>query len=162
MIRKKQKIVTKFEEDSRMLPFVQFTVDGKKDKYVALIDSGSEATLLDTKVSDSLRDSVNYRAYKTDNMVFDGLGGSVNETDGNLFSMLITIKTDKNEDWNIPVAGAIMDMTSMQEAFSRAIPDAHIAMIIGSDSLERMNAKIDYKKKEVVLYGILGDKEAEN
>ena len=158
MRKKKLKIQVKLDSESRILPFITFKLEGVEDEFIALVDSGSEATLLDFQVAKKLTESSKYKEYRGGKMVLDGLGGSINEEQGALFSMIATIMAANEEQWEIPLMGATMDMGVMQAGLSRACNDKPVAMIIGSDTLCRLNAKIDYIKQQLELNGVLSDK----
>ncbi len=151
--RIKKKLTIAFEKDSRMLPFIKFRINGADGEYLALVDSGSEATLLDSKVANELTDNSYYKEYEADSMIFDGLGGSVQEGQGRLFSMRISLTDKKEETWNMEIWGVKIDMEHMQGALMMCSSNHPVSMLIGSDTLQRMNAKIDFVKKHLEICG---------
>ena len=151
----KKKLAITFEKDSRLLPFIKFRIIGADGEYLALVDSGSEATLLDSKTADELTDNPNYKEYEGDSMTLNGLGGSVQEGQGKLFSMQISLTDKKEETWNMEIWGARMDMEHMQCALMMCSSNHPVSMLIGSDTLQRMNAKIDFAKKHLEVCGYI-------
>lgn len=153
--RIKKKIAIKFEQESRMLPFIKFRIDGVEKDLFALVDSGSEATLLDSRLVTELVDNPLYEEYEADTMTFEGIGGSKKEEHGKLFSLQLEITDVSKNTWNCPVMGAVTDMTAMQDAFKLSYPDQEISMLIGSDSLYKMKAEIRYSKQQVIFCGFV-------
>ena len=51
--------------------------------------------------------------------------------------------------------GARMDMEHMQDGLMECSSNHPVSMIIGSDTLQRMNAKIDFVKKHLEVCGYI-------
>lgn len=124
------------------IPLVNFRLAGD-ETYYALIDTGSETTLLDV----ALKDKVEVKSIE-DEGNFVGIGGSTEyktiEFADTSFILLGDIK--------LPFIGLMHDMTALSKHFKDKNKEyIRISAIIGSDLLKKHDAKIDYKNKTLSI-----------
>ena len=132
-----------FIDYSMDIPVVHLFLSDGSDLF-AIIDSGSEVTLFDKKYAEehlaclkpySMNDKINMA----------GLSGNV---DVNIMyldtAVFPTYDYETAEKGEIPVKKAfIHDLTQLKNA----IKDIDVSMVIGSDILSKLKAKLNYKER---------------
>jgi predicted aspartyl protease len=124
------------------IPLVNFRLAGD-ETYYALIDTGSETTLLDV----ALKDKVEVKSIE-DEGNFVGIGGS---TDYKTIEFADTSFILPG-DIELPFIGLMHDMTALSKHFMDKNKEyIRISAIIGSDLLKKHDAKIDYKNRTLTI-----------
>jgi predicted aspartyl protease len=124
------------------IPLVNFQLAGD-ETYYALIDTGSETTLLDV----ALKDKVEVKSIE-DEGNFVGIGGSTD------YKTIEFADTSFILPGNIelPFIGLMHDMTALSKHFKDKNKEyIRISAIIGSDLLKKHDAKIDYKNRTLTI-----------
>ena len=155
MNKVRKTITVDFEEESRLLPFIRVKFDGIEGERLALIDTGSELTVLDCDIVEKISKKSNLVKLKsTDDITIDGFGGTENHKNSSYFASLVTITDTEGQEWNIPVDGASINISSIKEPFLKACGSAETVMVIGSDTLKKLKAKIHYPRKQLSINGL--------
>lgn len=128
------------------VPLITFRLAGDEE-YYALIDTGSEITMLDI----SMKDKIKTKEIEGETSLVGVNGGSEYQ---NLLQGAcdVCFTTADDENIKIVVGGMVHDMKAISHHFKDKngafIP---ISILIGGDFLKHYNAKIDYKKKTLTL-----------
>lgn len=154
-MKKARKTITiDFEGASRLLPFIKVRFDGIAEDKIALIDSGSELTVLDQTIAESVSDSAHLVRVKAEDINIDGFGGTESHKNPSYFASLVTLTDIEGTEWKVPIDGAVIDMSSVKEPFLKACDSAETVMVIGSDALKKLKAKIHYPRKQITINGL--------
>ena len=139
-----------FVDYSSVIPIVRFALKDGKEIY-AIIDSGSESTLVDKKFKKQylgIIQSTNILG----KMKAMGIGGEkemvVMETIAR-----IPMKTDKGEDGAIEIKACVDNLSTLVDHMKRMhnIP-WEFSLLIGGDTLRVLSSRIDYRKKTVTFF----------
>lgn len=132
-----------FSDKMLKVPVIEFTY-GDKIQY-ALIDSGSELTLFDTCFEDAEPGTVLYDIDLT------GAGGTDKCSASKLTVRMYCF--DEGDDVVVfDVQGLYMAKSNIFKDTNSVYGDKiRIDCIIGSDTLKRLNARIDYKQNVLVI-----------
>lgn len=144
-----------FVSESRMLPFIKVKFEGIDDTKLALIDSGSEITLLDKNIARNIK---RISIQDGGRLTLDGFGGLTDDSSTGLFVTSIDVIGDDGTTWRSYIAGALADFSSMADSFKEACPAEEVALILGSDSLQSMDAIINYKQSNLECNDISSNK----
>jgi len=142
----------KFEECKSEVPIVKFMLNNGASAY-AVIDTGSEATLFDFRL---IKDNKNeFPLNKTKSKInFVGLQDSSETALINTSPTLqFSNKEDSSEFIHIKVEnGIVLDLSNINEHLKKQDNTSiSISSVLGSDLLTSLNAKIDYKNKEMTI-----------
>ena len=133
-----------FIENGSEIPMVEFIID--QFKLVALIDTGAEITLLDKVLSGY----VTKKESDVSNISLVGISGSKQTPPEEAFAD-ITFK-DKRSFKTVKMDFLVSNLDYIHKHFSGFLgAEGGIAMIIGSDFLNKTQAHIDYNKKVMVI-----------
>ena len=158
MAKKRKKITIDFACESDSLPFIWVRFGGMDKPKLALIDSGSQITMLDRSVAEEIRDTAKIVLRKAnDDVILDGVGGTKTHDDAVSFASFVEVTDEEGNPCSITLDGISVDMGPIASALKNACSTADTVMIIGSDTFRKLKAKIDYKKKKVLLHDILCD-----
>lgn len=156
----KRKFKIKFSSESRMLPFVYIKFPDINEPYLALVDTGSEITLIDKGIVDRLSKSGKTSTPLKSKLKLDGISGGTTEFQATMVSVeteLIDIATGNS--LSMVVTGATMNMESLKKSISNTEIETEMVMIIGSDTLRKMNTEVNYKNSEVIFNGVFSPEE---
>lgn len=150
---KKKTTKIKFTDNPTKIPFIKCDV-GMPDLSYILVDTGSESTLFDKSLLDNGCVSVTSENGNT-NLV--GFNGESDKTSTVIGSVTMTIADKK--PGTVTVNGLVSDLSFLSDYIKYTFSvDMPVSMILGSDSLNKTKAKINYKKGEVsLLYDISGE-----
>ena len=130
-------------------PFVCFTSPEGKAIY-ALLDSGSEMTLIDKTFSEKFPEAVLSSEEKGKGYCV-GINGP-RAIDLVSKTVSIPFQTGEGETASLTVEGMVDDLTRVSKVFKRnAGLDAEVLVILGSDTLKAYRAQIDYWKEKVIF-----------
>ena len=144
-----KKISFPFVHDDQIeLPIVPLVLPGG-ERVLALVDSGSEATLVDkplVKTREELKKRLAARKAVTLQGFTEDKGLVVAET-------TMTVSSPSDEVETLEVKAFVNDLSRIVGMLTqgRDIPES-LAVVIGSDAIRAMRGRIDYRKKGLVLY----------
>ena len=127
------------------IPLITFRITGD-ERYYAILDSGSEITML----GEHLKDKLKTKEIECETNLVGVNGGSGYK---NLVQGACKARLDGGEE-EVPVilGGMIHDMNALSSHFKAEDGEyIRIDAIIGGEFLEHYNAKIDYKKRTVTI-----------
>lgn len=154
---KRKEIKVGFEESSRMLPFIRIRIEGMDGEKLALVDSGSEITLLDKEIAESLKGKPSFVLHSSAELSLDGVGGQVNGKTYT-FAAYVDVVDNSSEKRTFTITGNVSDFSGMRLPLRRVCNAADTVMIIGSDMLKKMRAKIDFKNGNLTFDDLSGHK----
>ena len=149
-MKRTRKIEIGFTESLNRLPFIEIKFEGVKEPKLALIDTGSEITILDEDMMHRI-DRNFITTSEAGTISIDGFSGSSERSKQVLFTTTICVKDVNGEEWKHGIRGVLMDFSSVKEPLNAACPSADVVAIIGSDTLHEMKAQLDYKKQKVIF-----------
>ena len=139
------------------IPAIKITLPGLDEEYLAMIDSGSAVTLYDWEIADKILHETNSAC----EMEVTGICGT-NNSAGEWITSVVTAKDIDGKDVYLKLAGAKYDMSGINSYYSENYSiAADFAMLIGSDALSSIGAKIDYENKLLVINEKEGNKQSE-
>lgn len=160
MFKNKKAITIDFVEGSRVLPFIWVRFEGMKAPKLALLDTGSEITILDKTIAESVKNTAKIVLRTAeDNVIVEGVTGPKEHTDASYFASFVEVTDSKGNTHSIAMDGTVVDMSPMIEPLRKACGVDDSIMIIGSDTFKKLKAKLSYKKQQLRLYDTLCDKE---
>lgn len=110
-------------------------------EFLAIVDSGSEQTMFDKEFAEE--HNLSYNAEEAGYSII----GVATEYAVNCSPVIANL--DLGENKSIGVVGITADLQSLAEHFAKNYGDEFkFKAIIGSDTLYKINAKIDYTKKQ--------------
>lgn len=148
------KIIIQFSDVNSKLPLIDFDING--ESYVALLDTGSESTLFDEKIVES----DDYKIEPTDYvMSLIGLSGETGKKRIYSVRASINIKDNYSSGNNeysqivtLPIDGIVSDLSQVSDNINeRYGKKLNVSLIIGSDTLNKYGAKIDYRRKQLTI-----------
>ena len=136
---RKKKIKIPFTECESQIPVVELKIKGKK--VVALVDTGAETTLFDRNfVKDC---NIEFVAEDT-KMSFVGTNGEGKST------QIVRVNPYVNGVFRL--TGMVSDLRPISEHFAMMYGNRYyLSILLGSDNLDRFDAKLDYEKREMTL-----------
>ena len=142
----------KFEECNSEVPVVKFMLSNGTSAY-AIIDTGSESTLFDFQL---IKENKNeFPLNKTRSKInFVGLQDSSETALINTSPTLRFLNKENNSDYlSVKVEnGIVLNLSNINEHLKRQDnTNISISSVLGSDLLTSLNAKIDYKNKEMII-----------
>ena len=137
---RRKKIRIPFTECASQIPVVELKIKGKK--VIALVDSGAESTLFD-------RDFVKSSGIETEaedmKMSFVSTNGEGKST------QIIHVSPYVNGAFKLN--GMVSNLQPISEHFAMIYGDRYrLSILLGSDNLDKYDAKLDYEKKEMILF----------
>ena len=127
------------------VPLIVFEIGDKK--YYAILDTGSEITL----ISDKLKDIINIVDSDLQTS-FTGVGGSTEYQNVKQGCSNIILKDKDDEVVTAVIGGAFYNLKSVSSHFKDKSGEfIDISAIIGGDFLKHYEAKINYKEKTLTL-----------
>ena len=135
------------------IPFVDYGSDVPvvkvrlKDKEVyCIIDTGSEITLFDKSLKDSLT------IQEVQKMSLVGVSGN-NAAMTSTVSTAVGIPMGKNKLFVANLSGYLNDLSIVNNHFAGALDtDVRISILFGSDMFNLFNCKIDFEKRIVTFH----------
>ena len=149
-----------FVKGSSQLPFVWIKIHETDEWKLAIVDSGSEITLMDREFADTLAGCNFFKTRKEGEIHLEGIGGKTGKTTASPFICVASFTDTDGNERMLPLHGTITDLSSMKATMKQVCPAGDTVMIIGSDTLHELKAKIDFKNKVVILHDIFSDKES--
>lgn len=149
-MKRTRKIEIDFTESINKLPFIEVKFEGVDESKVALLDTGSEITLLDERMKDVI-DEKFISTSEAGTISIDGFGGSTEDNKQVLFATTMCVTDTNGDEWKHGIRGILMDFSSVKEPLSAACPGKDVVAIIGSDTMHMMKAQLDYKKRKVIF-----------
>ena len=158
MAKKRKKITIDFACESDSLPFIWVRFGGMDDYKLALVDTGSQITMLDRSIAEEVKETAKIVLRRAnDDVILDGVGGTKTHDDAVSFASFVEVIDETNTPCSITLDGISVDMGPIARALKNACSTADTIMIIGSDTFRKLKAKVDYKKKKVIFNDILCD-----
>lgn len=145
-----RKYTLPFIKNKSLIPFVKLISPNGKDIY-ALVDSGSESTLINKSFKEDYPGIIQSSTVigKTKMAGFAGDREITLIQTRAKFPMI----TDKGEVSAIEFKGYIDDLATLSSHISKVYGiEWSFSILIGSDTLRSLGAKIDYSNKALVLY----------
>lgn len=155
MLKTRKNVAVSFVEESRSLPFIKISIEGVEGEKIALVDTGSEITILDRSVVDKMNNRSKIIVRNANEVSLDGVGDHRSHGKASTFATFVTMKTEKSEEISGIIDGVVLDISHTFEAMKQVCGTGDPVMIIGSDTLDKLKAKIDYKKKMIVFNDLL-------
>lgn len=144
------KITLPFVPCTSVIPIVKFTtVDGKE--IYAIVDSGSESTLINKTFKKDFPGIIQSQKV-LGKMTAIGIGG---EKEMAVIEAIAQVpaKTDKGETGTVEITGLVEDLSTLTAQMKKMHNvEWIISMLIGGDTLSKLTANIEYKKKNLTLY----------
>lgn len=135
------------EEGSR-IPLVRFGLGGD-DGFVALLDTGSESTLFDQNLGENENLTVTPTDYK---MSLIGLSGETEERRVMDVDADMVFTDTFGCGHTVNANGIISDLSGVSENIrERYGKHLSVSVVLGSDFLKANGAKIDYRKRRLIL-----------
>ena len=136
---RRKRIRIPFTECASQIPVVELKMKGKK--VIVLVDTGAESTLFDkTFVKDNNLDYV----AEDMKMSFVGAGGESGCTP------VVHVSAYMNGAFKLE--GMVSNLSPIAEHFATIYGDRYKpSILLGSDNLDKYDAKLDYEKKEMTL-----------
>lgn len=136
---------------SRRIPFKKVkmkvpVIELKRNRksHYAIIDTGSELTLFDELYKENSHEA----EYKID---LTGVGGTLTHSAHRYSVDFVLMDSDKKK-LRYRIDGlCVEDSTLFKDADSLYGEQMHIDIVLGSDMLRKMNAKIDYENNVLVI-----------
>lgn len=138
-----------------MLPYIKVQFEGDEITRRALIDTGSEVTVLHSELAEKIKDKAKFVMRKTSKISIDGVTGNKKHTGASNFASMVTMFGSEGEEVDAVIDGIVLDISTTINAMNNTIEGGNVVMIIGSDTLTKLKAKIDYKKKSIVFNDLL-------
>ena len=141
------KIIIPFSDSGCRIPLITLSIDGVE--YTALLDTGSESTLFDYRISESN----NYKKNETDyKMSLVGLSGETEKGRIVEVSTNVSVNDIFNNQYVISINGITSDLTNVTECINeRYGKHMKVFAVIGSDTLKMYGAKIDYRRQQLTI-----------
>ncbi len=132
------------------IPLVSFSLEEGGERYLAIIDTGSELTLFDysfvKKNQDYFVDVQNDGEYNVVG-VSDNKSIHVSEKSTNFI-----FKDVNDEDKEIPLLGLSTDLSDLSNRFMNTYGDEfNIVALIGSNEMRKLGCVIDFVKENISL-----------
>ena len=133
-------VVVKYTDEYSLIPLIKFNRNGQD--YYALIDTGSESTLIDGSFVESEElDIITSDKTRT-------LTGLVGKKEEQINTVQIDCTIDSKDNVVLPVTALLSDLSMIQSYFDKWTGgEVIVPILIGSDTLTKLNAKIDYENK---------------
>lgn len=145
---RKRKLNIPFVVDGSKIPLVEFTFDGK-EKHMALVDTGSESTLFSDKLDGDVNVSVTPTGYK---MSLIGLSGETVEKPIMAAESSLFMLAEDGDYHSVNIEGIMSDLSSVSDNLNdRYGQHINVTLLIGSDFLKANGAKIDYRKRRLII-----------
>lgn len=145
-----KRIKVNFSDSSRYLPFIRIKI--QDEQVLALVDSGSEVTMMDTLLAERLKGGKYFKVdNKGNNLSIHGIGGQSASCSTNIFYCLINLEGENEDKGNVTVSGIIYDMEEVRDALKESSGGEEVLMIIGSDMLRFLRVNVNYVKKQVMF-----------
>lgn len=144
----KTKYTVPFITDYSDVPLVKMKHGGTE--FYAIIDTGSESTLVDKKFVQS--NDLNVTT-SDNNMSYVGFGGSV-ESGEPVSSVAFSCSiVGESDDYPICINATLTDLSPIQAYFDKWTGgEVNVPMLIGSDTLIDVDAIIGFDKKQFTFY----------
>lgn len=134
-----------FRKTKVRIPLVEFSC-GESDNLCAIVDTGSESTIFDTKF-------VKENKLVTDEsktMTLVGLAGEGDELTIYQINTFLSFTEDRKK---LSVEGISADLSSINDHIQKKHKEKTVvSVILGNDFLKKYKAKINYKAKELTLF----------
>lgn len=127
------------------VPLVTFRLAGSE--HHAIIDTGSEITIID----ESLKDSIKTKEIDVETN-FVGVNGSTGYRNLVQGACRITLQASDGEEVEAVLAGMVSSLDAVANHFRDKNGEyIKISALVGGDFLKHYQAKIDYKKKTLTI-----------
>lgn len=145
MIRRKKYLFNKgVRRDS--VPVIPVRVSGDKQIYLAVIDTGSEISIIDSNYVNIIDDNVKMHIENDKDVSIQGATGHPNDTTKRCVGSVEIQDVDGH--WNTHTVDCIaLDMEPLQEGFRSMHCKSRVIILLGIDWLHEREAKIDVKRK---------------
>ena len=131
-----------FKKVNMKIPVIELLLG--KEKHHAIVDSGSELTLLD----EGFKNAGNEKNYS---MNLTGIGGTTRNT-AKRSQIVFQAKTAERKKASCLIEGFLIEDTNIfHDANTLYGGDLKIDIILGSDMLQFWNAKIDYENNVLMI-----------
>lgn len=145
MIRRKKYLFDKGVKRD-CVPVIPVRVSGDKQIYLAVIDTGSEISVIDSNYVDILNNDVKLHIENNGDVSIQGATGHPNDI-SDRFTGTIELR-DVDGRWNAhTIEGITLDMEPLQEGFRSMHCKSRVIMLLGIDWLHERDAKIDVRRK---------------
>lgn len=136
----------KFGEYPTPIPvFKCRTLDGKQ--FIAMVDTGSEVTIFDQKLSDNL---ISEDEDET-GITLHSIHGE-DESSASMYRLPLSVKTDMSDDSSLHLKGIKSDLTSVSQFLKESYGwEEDLLIVIGSDTLKAMEWIVDFDNNQIVL-----------
>ncbi len=142
-----KRITFPFVESDCKIPVIRFACGDNHELY-ALVDTGSESTLLEREVVEE------YPKFKSKTRLtgIQSMVGVAGETKVEVTSALVHvgIETEESDGVYLEFEGTICNLGNLQESFKKRF-GRPIALLVGSDFMTRLDAKINMKNRSISL-----------
>lgn len=140
------KVTLKFAYSKSPVPMIECRTQSGK-KFLALIDTGSEITIIDK----SLDKEVYYVDKGIGNVVLHSMHGE-KETSQSLCILKSLTNDTEGHELNFTIKGILSDLSSISEFMKETYEFTEpILVVIGSDTLCRESAVIDCDHEQLIL-----------
>lgn len=144
----KTKYTVPFITDYSDVPLVKMKHGGTE--FFAIIDTGSESTFVDKKFVQS--NDINVTTSES-NMSYVGFGGEVKSEELTSMVEFNCSIVGKFRDYPICVNATLTDLSPIQSYFDKWSGGVvNVPMLIGSDTLMKVDATIGFDKKQFTFY----------
>lgn len=139
---RRKRIKVRFEECASLVPVFKFDVKGRS--VCALVDTGAETTLFNKELIKNI--NIDYTVVG-DSTTFVGMSG-----EGNKIPIVVSELECKMEQDEFKLDGMLANLNPVAEHFAKIYGDKFYPdVLLGSDNLNKLDAKIDFDKKEMTL-----------
>lgn len=129
------------------IPSVRITLPGIYGERLAMIDTGSAITLYDEGIADAVLHETSMNC----EMDVTGICGSQNSS-GEWITSVVTMHDTEGNPVHLKMEGATYDMGGVIDYYRTNYGlDPDFAMIIGSDVLSSLGARIDYENNMLMI-----------
>ena len=142
-----KRITFPFIESDCKIPVIKFTCDEGHELY-ALVDTGSEATLLEKEVVKEYP-KFNSETKESGIQSMVGVSGET-KVPATCAHIRVGVDADGEDSGYLEFDGTILCFGDLQESFKKRF-GRPIALLVGSDFMTRHNAKINMKKRSISL-----------
>ena len=144
----KERIKIPFVENKSVVPVVRFTLDSGATGC-AVIDTGSESTVFDKDFV--LQNKKSFRIEVTENKI--SLVGVMENNEAPIVYGTSSVEFAGQPGFKLDMQGMIIPLKNIES--NLGFPPA---AIIGSDILNKLGAKLNFKRKTMTLYNDLSGK----